>query len=234
MTDPIHVLHRRNFQHLLDALASRGYRIVGPTVRDGAIVYDEIHTASDLPEGWTDQQDGGTYRLTRRDDAAVFGYAVGPHSWKKFLFPPRTRLWQAERDDGAGLAAATRLRAVLSDDVRVLAKEGDFASLLDDWQGADAVVVIDATSSGTEPGTIRQYDAHIRPLPSACSRSSTHSFGVAEAIELARALGRLPARVVVFGIEGCDFTPGEGLSPAVDAAVNEVVKRVTREATGGG
>ena len=97
MTDPVRVLHRHDFQHLLDALASRGYRIVGPTVRDGAIVYDEIHAASDLPEGWTDRQDGGTYRLERRNDAALFGYTVGPHSWKKFLFPPRTRLWQADR-----------------------------------------------------------------------------------------------------------------------------------------
>ena len=97
MTNPVRVLHRHDFQHLLNALASRGYRIVGPTVRDGAIVYEEIHAASDLPEGWTDRQDGGTYRLERRNDAALFGYTVGPHSWKKFLFPPRTRLWQADR-----------------------------------------------------------------------------------------------------------------------------------------
>ena len=97
MTEPVRVLHRHDFPHLLNALASRGYRIVGPTVRDGAIVYDEIHSASDLPEGWTDRQDGGTYRLESRNDAALFGYTVGPHSWKKFLFPPRTRLWQADR-----------------------------------------------------------------------------------------------------------------------------------------
>ncbi len=64
------------------------------------------------------------------------------------------------------------------------------------------------------------------------SRSSTHSFGVAEAVELARALGRLPARIVVFGIEGRDFAQGEGLSPDVDAAVDEVVRRVTEEAMG--
>ena len=133
------------------------------------------------------------------------------------------------RDDGAGLATARRLSGALPRDIRVLAKEGDFAALLDDWQGVDAVLVIDATASGTEPGTICRYEAHERPLPSVFSRSSTHSFGVAEAIELARALGRLPARVIVFGIEGRDFTPGEGLSPDVDSAVNEVVKRVTQE-----
>ncbi|MEQ1912510.1 MAG: 4Fe-4S dicluster domain-containing protein [Vicinamibacterales bacterium] len=97
MTNPVRVLHRHDFQHLLNVLTTRGYRVVGPTVRDGAIVYDDIHAASDLPEGWTDRQDGGTYRLERRNDAALFGYNVGPHSWKKFLFPPRTRLWQADR-----------------------------------------------------------------------------------------------------------------------------------------
>ena len=138
------------------------------------------------------------------------------------------------RDDGAGLETAARLRGALAGDIRVLAKDSDFASLLDDWQGADAVVVIDATSSGSEPGTIRRYDAHERPLPSAFSRSSTHSFGVGEAIELARVLGRLPAHVVVFGIEGRDFTPGEGLSPDVDAAVDEVVRRVAEEMAGCG
>jgi sulfhydrogenase subunit beta (sulfur reductase) len=97
MTAPVCVLHRRDFPLLLGAVAARGYRIVGPTVRDGAIVYDDIRTDSDLPEGWTDRQDGGRYRLERRPDAALFGYAVGPHSWKKFLFPARARLWRAER-----------------------------------------------------------------------------------------------------------------------------------------
>jgi sulfhydrogenase subunit beta (sulfur reductase) len=97
MVSAARLLHRREFQSLLDALAARGYRIVGPTVRDGTVVYDEIRAVSDLPQGWTDRQEGGTYRLERRGDAALFGYALGPHSWKKFLFPPRTRLWRAER-----------------------------------------------------------------------------------------------------------------------------------------
>ncbi len=82
---------------LLDTLRRRGYRVIGPTVRDQAIVYDEIASLADLPRGWTDEQDGGRYRLSRRDDDALFGYAVGPHSWKKFLHPPAERLWQAER-----------------------------------------------------------------------------------------------------------------------------------------
>src|SRR5688500_17516880 len=82
------VIEREAFDQLFDALADRGYTIVGPTVRDGAIVYDELRSSADLPIGWTDEQDGGHYRLRRRDDEALFGYAVGPHSWKRYQLPP--------------------------------------------------------------------------------------------------------------------------------------------------
>jgi ferredoxin len=71
--------------------------VLGPSVRDGAIVYDDLASASDLPIGWTDTQEAGRYRLEHRGDDARFGYAVGPHSWKQFLFPSRVRLWQARR-----------------------------------------------------------------------------------------------------------------------------------------
>ena len=71
--------------------------MIGPTIRDGAIVYEELDGVAALPAGWGDEQDGGTYRLHRRDDQALFGYAVGPHSWKQFLYPPRTLLWRAHR-----------------------------------------------------------------------------------------------------------------------------------------
>jgi hypothetical protein len=78
--------------------------VIGPTVCDGAIIYDTVGRLAELPVGWTDRQDGGQYRLERRDDAALFGYAVGPHSWKRFLHPPTERLWQARRD-GDGFTA---------------------------------------------------------------------------------------------------------------------------------
>ena len=91
------VMEGQNLQALFDALVSRGFKILGPALRDGAIVYDELSSAADLPAGWTDEQDGGTYRLRQRADRALFGCAVGPHSWKKFLFPPVVRLWQAQR-----------------------------------------------------------------------------------------------------------------------------------------
>jgi sulfhydrogenase subunit beta (sulfur reductase) len=88
-------------------LASRGYDVVGPTVREGAIVYDHLTSTEDLPSGWTDEQTGGSYRLKRREDHALFGYVVGPHSWKKFLQPPAQQLWQAARN-GKGLQILTQ------------------------------------------------------------------------------------------------------------------------------
>jgi sulfhydrogenase subunit beta (sulfur reductase) len=91
------VIEPESLDRLVEVLRDRGFRVLGPTVRDGAIVYDELESAAELPVGWTDAQDGGSYRLERRDDEARFGYAVGPHSWKQFLLPARVRLWQARR-----------------------------------------------------------------------------------------------------------------------------------------
>jgi len=95
------LLEREHLDELLGALKRRGYRLLGPTVDNGAITYDELESAADLPAGWTDEQEGGTYRLRRREDQGVFGYAVGPRSWKQFLWPPRVRLWKA-RAEGDG------------------------------------------------------------------------------------------------------------------------------------
>jgi ferredoxin len=94
------ILARADLDCLFDALRRRGYRIVGPAVRDGAIVHAEIESSADLPAGWTDEQAPGRYRLARRADEALFGYAVGPHSWKAELLPPNVRLWQARRENG--------------------------------------------------------------------------------------------------------------------------------------
>lgn len=85
-------------QDLLQAIRAGGYRAIGPTMQNQAIVYDDIESVEDLPLGWTDEQDRGRYRLARRDDDALFGYSVGPQSWKKFLHAPKLRLWTAERD----------------------------------------------------------------------------------------------------------------------------------------
>jgi sulfhydrogenase subunit beta (sulfur reductase) len=98
-----YVIERDAFDDLLSALAGRGYTVVGPTVRDGAIVYDEVRSSVDLPVGWTDEQDGGHYRLRRRDDEALFGYAVGPHSWKRYQLPADRLLWRARREPSGAL-----------------------------------------------------------------------------------------------------------------------------------
>jgi formate hydrogenlyase subunit 6/NADH:ubiquinone oxidoreductase subunit I len=82
---------------LIEALARRRYEVIGPAVRDGAIVYDQIESARDLPAGWGDEQEPGRYRLKRRRDEALFGYSVGPQSWKRYLHPSDVRLWSAER-----------------------------------------------------------------------------------------------------------------------------------------
>ena len=97
------ILERDALDGLFAALRRSGRTVLGPTVRDGAIVYDEIESSADLPSGWTDEQDGGTYRLRRRDDDALFGYNVGPHSWKRYQLPPEVRLWRARRGEGGEL-----------------------------------------------------------------------------------------------------------------------------------
>lgn len=87
------------FEQLLDLIKKAGYKLLGPTVRDEVIIYDELRSAQDLPIGWTDEQDPGRYRLKRRNDSAYFGYNLGPHSWKKYLFPPKEKLWTAKKQD---------------------------------------------------------------------------------------------------------------------------------------
>jgi ferredoxin len=95
------VLERDQFDALIEMLRADGHRVIGPTVRAQAIVYDEIESTGDLPVGWTDEQEAGVYRLRRREDESLFGFAVGPHSWKRYQLPPETRLWRAElSEDG--------------------------------------------------------------------------------------------------------------------------------------
>ncbi len=91
-------MQRADFDGLFPVLTNRGYEIIGPTIRESAIVYDKLTSVSQLPVGWSDEQEAGTYRLRRRGDQALFGFAVGPQSWKKFLHPPLLRLWSVKRN----------------------------------------------------------------------------------------------------------------------------------------
>jgi Fe-S-cluster-containing hydrogenase component 2 len=95
-----YIVERDDFQKLFDVLAQKAYRLLGPVVRDGVVAYDDIRTVSDLPIGYVDEQERGSYRLKKTEDPRLFGYGVGPHSWKKYLYPSAVRLWQANRSNG--------------------------------------------------------------------------------------------------------------------------------------
>lgn len=97
MDVPPAFLAKPDLQSLIDQLRQRGFEVIGPTVSQEAIVYDRVTSIDDLPRGWTDRQEPGRYRLERRDDDELFGFVVGPHSWKRFLFPPLTTLTTADR-----------------------------------------------------------------------------------------------------------------------------------------
>jgi len=97
---PQSFLTKDAFRELFGVLAACGYTIVGPRVDQEAIVYGELESPDDLPIGWTDEQAPGEYRLKKREDEKTFGFAVGPHSWKQFLFPPQSRLLTANKEDG--------------------------------------------------------------------------------------------------------------------------------------
>lgn len=132
-------------------------------------------------------------------------------------------------DDAVGLEVARLLDGTLPEGVRLVECEGEPVSLLSSWEDCDAAIVVDATESGAEPGSVRRLAAHEGPLPPELQRASTHLLGVAEAVELARALGRLPQRTIVYGIEGGSFDTGAPLSEAVRAAAAEVAASIRRE-----
>jgi hydrogenase maturation protease len=131
-------------------------------------------------------------------------------------------------DDGAGLQVVRRLRA--QPGVAVKAYDGEAIGLLELWAGADAAVLVDTVRSGAAPGTMHRLEVTSEPLPTAFGRSSSHTISIADVIELARTLGTLPARVVVFGVEGARFAAGEELSQEVAGAIESVADAVRREA----
>jgi len=152
---------------LYRVLVAEGYRMIGPAVQDGAIVLRELSSAAELPFGWGVWLEPGGYQLRRRDDPAAFGHAAGPQSWKRFLHPPRERLWSAARtpdggfelsdeaDDGAPPSYAflavrpCDLRAIAIQD-RVLAQPGSR------YAARRARLLIVAVNGGRAP------DGHLR------------------------------------------------------------------------
>lgn len=125
-------------------------------------------------------------------------------------------------DDAAGLEVARMLRCSAPDGTRIEEYEGEPSGLIDAWEADDEVVLVDAVSSGASPGTVYRLDPLEKPLPAELFRHSTHHLGLAEAVEMARVLDRLPARLALYGIEGRSFHTGEPLCPQVRRAVERV------------
>jgi hydrogenase maturation protease len=128
-------------------------------------------------------------------------------------------------DDSAGLLVAARLRE-LGIDARSLG--GDMLALIDEWSSEQEMIIVDAVVSGAAPGAITTWDACKATLPTGCFFCSTHALGVTEAVELARALGRLPRRLIVYGIEAINFDAGGSLSPEVAATVERLAQDLLR------
>ena len=137
------------------------------------------------------------------------------------------------RDDAAGLEVAHRVRELHPPGVRILEEEGEPGTLIEGFVLVKEALVIDAVNGGGEPGELYRFDATHEALPAELFRASTHALGVADAVELARELDRLPERIAVYGIEGESFETGEGLSPAVEATVAKLVGELHEELGGG-
>lgn len=129
-------------------------------------------------------------------------------------------------DDAAGIQAAKALERLKLPGVQVLESGGEGLDLMEAWTDSDRVIVIDAAHSGAPAGTLHFFDAQAGLLPASLSGGSTHMVGLAEAIELSRALDHLPAELLVYGIEGKSFEMGEALSPAVEEAIPKVIQQI--------
>lgn len=129
-------------------------------------------------------------------------------------------------DDGAAAAVVSQLRDA---EIPAYNFDGDGAELMEMWAGQNKVIVIDAASSGAPAGTVHRFDVRQEQLPRHFFRYSSHQFGVAEAVEMARTLGQLPAQMIVYGVEGADFSLGAPLSPDVQITIGNVVDSIKND-----
>ena len=132
-------------------------------------------------------------------------------------------------DDVAGLLVVRRLKEKPMAGVGFGEQSGEATALMDAMSKVSGVILVDAVQSGAENGTIHRYDASEQAMPAQFLRCSTHNFSVHDAIEMARALDKLPPRLMVYGIEGSHFEPGAELSSAVQAAVVKTAQRIKKE-----
>jgi hydrogenase maturation protease len=138
------------------------------------------------------------------------------------------------RDDGAGPAVVRAAASLLPAKTRVVELDGEPARVVEAWDGADLAVVVDAVRTGAPPGTVHRFDPARDGVPVPAGTGSSHALGASDAYHLGRALGRLPRRVVIVGVEVADVGPGAGLTPEVAAAVPAAVAAVVGHVSGGG
>ncbi len=132
-------------------------------------------------------------------------------------------------DDGLGAFVAQELRKKLAGAATVIEHSGEGAGLMEAWRDHDFVIVVDAVSSGAEAGKIFRLAADEEPIPARFFNYSTHAFSLAEAVELARTLNKLPKRLIIYGVEGRAFGNGEAISESVRQSARVVIKAVLSE-----
>ncbi len=133
------------------------------------------------------------------------------------------------QDDAVGRMLAQQLRDDPWPGIRVIESNGDGMAMIDTWQNAHTVWVVDAVAPAKKPGTIYRFEAHQEELPQTLFGNSTHHWSLGEAIEMSRVLGHMPQRLIVFGIEGNSFNHGQELTPEVEEAMPIVMERIQAE-----
>jgi hydrogenase maturation protease len=134
-------------------------------------------------------------------------------------------------DDAAGLRVSRELRPLVGHRARIVECAGEVTELLDLWEGQDSVYLVDAVRSGGTPGSWHRIPVGDEPLPSTLEDTSTHGLSIATAVALGQVLGRMPARLVVYGIEAVRFEPGAEPSPEVLAGIERVTRALAEELT---
>lgn len=133
------------------------------------------------------------------------------------------------RDDGVGIFIARSLRKRQMPNAAIQEHQREATGLIEQWRDFKTVILVDAVSSGAAPGTIHRFVIPPDELPKSIFYASTHTFGIADCLELARTLNQLPSRVVVYGIEGRDFQMGVGISKEVLLSSQKVIDDIQEE-----
>ena len=133
------------------------------------------------------------------------------------------------KDDRAGLWIVRQLKNKNLPGISLQESSGEITDLMELWRDYPDVIAVDALSSGKNPGEILRFEVHKAPLPAETFQYSTHGLSLAEAVELARAMGQLPGRFIIYAIEGKDFSAGEGMTAEVEGGCRKVIKRILQD-----